>query len=163
MTSLSDPLVQQLVNGRYIAALATHNPDNSIHAVSVWYMFDGGRVYVGTSSRSRKLRNVELNSSVSIMIDARDPAASSGVSIAGTAQILTGDLSRQWNRRIHQKYLSEAALADPKVGPAFSFVDDVTVEITPIKVISWDMRQIDQQFFGGAIEKNPKYLLPLER
>jgi nitroimidazol reductase NimA-like FMN-containing flavoprotein (pyridoxamine 5'-phosphate oxidase superfamily) len=118
MASLSDALVRQLLDGRHVASLAT--PGGSIHMVAVWYWFHGERVFVATSSRSRKARNLQSNPKVSLMIDARDPAASCGVNIAGTAQILTGDSSRKPNADIHRKYLSEAALADPKVGPIFA-------------------------------------------
>jgi hypothetical protein len=45
----------------------------------------------------------------------------------------------------------------------FAAWDDVTIQITPSSVIAWDMRQADRQFFGGALEKNPAYLLPLRR
>jgi PPOX class probable F420-dependent enzyme len=163
MASLSDPLVRQLLEGRYIACFATENPDGSIHMVAVWYWFDSAHIYVATSTRTRKARNLKVNPKVSVMIDARDPNASFGINIAGRAQILTGDASRQWNARIHSKYLSEGALADPKVGPVFAGWDDVTIEITPASVIAWDMRVADQQVFGGAFEKNPTYLLELER
>jgi hypothetical protein len=97
------------------------------------------------------------------MIDSRDPAASCGINMAGNAHILTGDPSRKCNARIHHKYLSEAALSDPRVGPVFAAWDDVTIQITPASVIAWDMRQADQQVFGGALESNPAYLLALER
>ena len=163
MASLSDSLVRQLLEDRYIASLATRNSDGSIHIVAVWYLFDGACVYVATAARSRKARNLQSNSNVSLMIDSRDVAASCGITIAGTAQIVTGDSSRQWNAWIHHKYLSDAALADPRVGPVFAAMDDVTIQITPTSVISWDLRQVDRQFFGGAIESNPTYLLPLER
>lgn len=163
MASLSDSLVRKLLEGRYIAALATKNGDGSIHVVAIWYLFDGESVYVGTSSRSRKALNAQLDPHVSVMIDSRDVAASCGVTVIGQAQILTGDLAREWVARIHHKYLSDVACVDPRVGLVFAAVDDVAIKITPAKVISWDMHQIDQQFFGGAIEKNPTYLLPLER
>ncbi len=163
MASLADALVRELLDGRHVASLATENPDGSIHMVAVWYWFDDGHVYVATSSRSRKARNLESNPKVSLMIDARDPAASFGINITGTALILTGDSSRKRNAGIHRKYLSEAALADPKVGPVFATWDDVTIQITPASVIAWDMRQADRQFFGGTLERNPDYLLPLER
>jgi hypothetical protein len=97
------------------------------------------------------------------MIDARDPAASYGVTIAGTAEILSGDVSRKRNMEIHRKYLSESALADPRVAPVFAAWDDVTIQIAPASVIAWDMREADRQFFGGVLEKNPTYLLPLQR
>jgi hypothetical protein len=77
--------------------------------------------------------------------------------------VLTGELSRKYNAEIHRKYLSEAALLDPKVGPVFAAWDDVTVRLAPRSVIAWDMREADQQVFGGAFKNNPTYLLPLER
>ena len=163
MATLADPLVRQLLDARHIASLATENPDGSIHIVAVWYWFDAGKVFVATSSRSRKARNLQSNPTVSLMIDSRDPAASYGVNIAGAAQILTGDSSRKCNAGVHRKYLSEAALQDPAVGPVFAAWDDVTIQITLGRVTVWDMRQADRQFFGGAMERNPQYLLPIER
>jgi len=163
MASLSDGLVQELLGGRYVASLATEKPDGSIHIVAVWYWFDGARVYVATSTRSRKARNLQSKPRISLMIDSRNPAASRGISIAGTAQLLTGESSRQWNARVHGKYLSEAALADTRVGPVFAAWDDLTIQITPTSVIAWDMREADRQVFGGVFESNPGYLLPLER
>jgi PPOX class probable F420-dependent enzyme len=163
MASLADPLARELLDGRYIATVASSNPDGSIHMVAVWYWFDGANIFVTTSSRSRKARNLQANPKVSLMIDSRDVAASRGVTISGTAKFLTGDASRKQNSKIHEKYLSPAALADPKVGPIFAAWDDVTIQITPTSVITWDMRQADRQVFGGAMEKNPTYLRPLEQ
>ena len=96
------------------------------------------------------------------MIDSRDVTASRGVSIAGTAQLLTGADSRGWNEKIHRKYLSEGAVADPSVGPVFVGGDDVTIRITSVSVISSDMREIDRAAFGGAFQKHPDYFLRLE-
>ena len=163
MTSLSDALVRQLLSGRFIASLATEHPNSSIHMVAVWFWFDGTDLYVATASRSHKARNLQSSPKVSLMIDSRDPAASCGVTIAGTAKILTGEVSRLKNAEIHRKYLSPPALADPRVGPVFAAWDDVTIQIKPASVIAWDMRVADRQFFGGAMESNPSYLLPLER
>jgi len=163
MASLSDALVRQLVEGRYIATLATQNANGSIHMVSVWYWFDGANIFVATSSKSRKARNLQANPKVSLMIDSRDPLASCGVTVTGTAQINAGEASSKLNSEIHKKYLSAAALADPRVGPVFAAWDDVTIQIAPSSVITWDMRQADQQVLGGAIKSNPTYMLPLER
>jgi PPOX class probable F420-dependent enzyme len=163
MASLSDALVQQLLNGRYIASLATHQPDGAIHVVAVWYWFDGAQIYVATSTRTRKARNIQSNASVSLMIDSRDAEASFGVNIAGTASFVTGEASKKLNFHIHRKYLSAGALADSRVGPVFAAWDDVTVQIAPSSVVVWDMRTADQQVFGGSFSRNPGYLLPLER
>ncbi|MFZ1137725.1 MAG: pyridoxamine 5'-phosphate oxidase family protein [Candidatus Sulfotelmatobacter sp.] len=132
MATLSDSLVRHLLEGRYIASLATKNADGSTHMVAVWYWFDGAHIYIATSTRTRKARNLQSTPQISLMIDSRDPAASCGINIVGTAQILTGEPSRKWNGRVHAKYLSDAALADPRVGPVFAAWDDVTIQITPI-------------------------------
>jgi hypothetical protein len=163
MASLTDPLVQQLLNGRYVASLATQNPDGSIHMVAVWYWFDGSKIFVATASRSRKAQNMKSNSKATLMIDSRDPQASFGATIASAVQILHGDASLKLNAEIHRKYLSATAIADPRVGPVFAGWDDVTIQITPVSVISWDMRVTDAQAFGGSFKNNPGYLLPLER
>ncbi|HLK32512.1 MAG TPA: pyridoxamine 5'-phosphate oxidase family protein [Terriglobales bacterium] len=163
MASFSDALVKELLSGRYVASLATENADKSIHIVAVWYCLEGGKIYVATSAHSHKVRNLRANPKISLMIDSRDPLASRGVSITGKAQLLTGVPSREWNAKIHKKYLSEAALADSSVGPVFAAWDDTTIEIMPTSVIAWDMREADQQAFGGSFKKNPAYLLPLER
>ncbi len=163
MASLSDALVKELLCGRYIASFSSHNADGFIHVVAVWYCFDGANIYVATSTRTRKARNIEANSKVSLMIDSRDPAASRGVCIAGTARILTGESARNWNAKVHGKYLSPSALADEHIGPVFAAWDDITVQVTPTNVFAWDMREADKQIFSGAFEKHPGYLLPLER
>jgi PPOX class probable F420-dependent enzyme len=163
MASLVDVLVKELLNGRHIASIATENPDSSIHMVAVWYWFDGKYVYVATSSRSRKARNLRFNPKVSLMIDSRDPAASYGITVTGTAQILSSEMSKNSNAQVHRKYLSEAALADTRVGPVFAAWDDASIQISPTSVIAWDMRDADRQFFGGVLAGNPAYLLPLQR
>jgi uncharacterized protein YhbP (UPF0306 family) len=89
----------------------------SLHIVAVWFCFDGKDIYVATSSRSRKARNLKANPQVAVMIDACDPAASYGVTVMGTAQVLTGESSRKCNTEVHKKYLGPIALADSKVGP----------------------------------------------
>jgi general stress protein 26 len=127
--------------------------------VAVWFRFDGANLYVATSSRSRKAQNLKRDPRASLMVDSREAQASRGVTIAGTIKILTGDASRQWSERIHQKYLSEHAIADPGVGPVFAGWDDITIQLSPTSVVSWDMREADKMAFGGALGRNPGYLL----
>jgi PPOX class probable F420-dependent enzyme len=162
VATLTDPLVRELLEGRYVACLGTESPDGSVHMVSVWYLFDGGSLYVATSSRSRKARNLEARPRASLMIDSRDSQASRGVTVMGTAQLLKGDASREVNSRIYRRYLSEAALADSRVVPVFAQWDDVTIQLKPDRVIAWDMREADKAVFGNAFAQNPGYLLKLD-
>lgn len=163
MAALSDPLVQELLAGRYVATLGTQNADGSPHLVSVWFLFSGNCCYVATASRSRKGRNVKARARAALMVDSRDPAASRGVTVSGPVRLLTSDESKQWNAKIHRKYLSEAAIADARVGAVFAQWDDVTLEIRIESIYAWDMREADRQAFGSAFAQNPGYLLPLTR
>ena len=96
------------------------------------------------------------------MIDTRTPPVICGVNLAGTTRVVTGDAAKKPIAAIHRKYLSEAALADPRVGPVFAAMDDAVIEITPLSVITWDSRESDRKFFGGAFQSNPAYRLPLQ-
>jgi len=53
-----DPTIEEILGGRHIATLGTENADGSLHLTAVWYLFEGGNLFVATSSRSRKARNL---------------------------------------------------------------------------------------------------------
>lgn len=161
-TQTPDPTFQELLGGRYIASLATQNSDGTIHLTAVWYLFEDGHFFIATSSKSRKARNIAALGKASLMVDVRKPGAERGVSAAGKAELLSGRLSTEINRRIHSRYMSAAAMADPQIEPVFASFDDVTVKITPASWAAWDLAVLDAQAFGGRLGGTPGYLLPLE-
>ncbi|MGA9642643.1 MAG: pyridoxamine 5'-phosphate oxidase family protein [Terriglobales bacterium] len=152
---------EEMLAGRFIASLGTQNEDGSIHLTAVWYLFEAGRLYVATSSRSRKARNVAARPKASLMVDSRKPASERGLVAICTADMIEGASSREINARIHRRYMSEAALADPRAGGTMSAMDDVTLRLTPANWYEWDMRVLDAAVFGGAM-KTPGYILPLD-
>jgi general stress protein 26 len=161
-TRTLDPAFQELIRGRYIASLGTENADGIIHLTAVWYLFEDGCLYVATSSRTQKAHNVAARSKASLMVDVRKPGAERGVTAAGKADLISGNRSQEINRRIHSRYLSAAAISDPSIGPVFASFDDVTIRITPMSWITWDMATLDAQAFGGRLGGTPGYLLPLD-
>jgi PPOX class probable F420-dependent enzyme len=161
-TQSLNPNLHEFVRGRSIATLGTENADGSIHLTAVWYLFEDGCLFVATSSKSRKARNVAARPNGSLMVDARKPGAERGVTAAGRVELISGDRSREMNLHIHRRYLSAAALSDPSVGPVFASFDDVTIKLTPASWIAWDMAVLDAQAFGGRLGGTPGYLLPLD-
>ena len=160
-TKTLDANLQELLRGRYVAALGTENADGSIHLTAVWYLFEDGALFVATSTKTRKFRNVAARPKASLMVDLRRPGTEWGVSAAGVAEVIGGARSAGINRRVHGRYLSAAALADPAVGGVFAGFDDVTIRIEPGSWFSWDMASLDAQVFGGKLAGTPGYLLPL--
>jgi nitroimidazol reductase NimA-like FMN-containing flavoprotein (pyridoxamine 5'-phosphate oxidase superfamily) len=161
-TQTLDPTLRELLRGRYIATLGTENADGTIHLTAVWYLFEDGYLFIATSSKSRKARNIAARQTASLMVDVRKPGAERGVNGAGKAELIAGERSREINRRIHDRYMSAAAIADPNIGPVFASFDDVTIEITPVSWTVWDMAVLDAQAFGGRLGGTPGYLLPLD-
>jgi len=160
-TQTLDPALQEFLRGRHIATLGTENADGTIHLIAVWYLFESGSLFIATSSKSKKVRNVAARPKASLMVDARKPGTERGITAAGRAEVISGDQSREINRRIYSRYLSAAAIADPHVGPVFAAMDDVTLRLTPASWISWDLAAVDAQAFGGRLSGTPGYLLPL--
>jgi len=161
-TERLDPTFQELLRGRYIATFGTENSDGSIHLTAVWYLFEDGCLFVATSSKTRKARNLAARPKASLMVDARKPGAERGVTASGHVELISGDRAQEINRRVHSRYLSAAALSDPHVGPVFASFDDVTLRITPLSWITWGMAVLDAQALGGRLGKTPSYMLPLD-
>jgi PPOX class probable F420-dependent enzyme len=157
-----DPTFQQLLQGRYIATLGTENPDGTIHLTAVWYLFEDGCLFIATSSKTQKARNLLARPKASLMVDARKPGAERGVTAAGSVELISDHRSQEINRRIHGRFLSAAALSDPHIGPVFASFDDVTIRLSPLSWITWDMAALDAQAFGGRLGKTPGYTLPLD-
>ena len=145
-----------------IASLGTENADGTIHLTAVWYLFEDGRFFIATSSKSRKARNIAARARASLMVDVRKPGAERGVNGAGKAELISGEDSAGLNRRIHSRYMSSAAMADPHIGPVFASFDDVTIRVTPGAWTAWNMAALDAQALGGRLGGTPGYLLPLD-
>ena len=162
MSKMSD-VMRDLLGGRYYATLASLNEDGSIHMTPVWFLFENDRLYVQSSSMSRKVKNVTARPNVSLMVDVRRLGSEKWVYASGRAEVVLGDESKQINARLLQRYLTKSGLEDSRVGPIFAAGDDSTIVITPQTWRSWDLKSLDEQFFGGILGQSPKkWFLPLD-
>src|ERR1700722_16043114 len=162
MPSQLDPSLHQLLQRRLIATLGTENADGSIHLTAVWFLFEENSFYIATSSKTKKARNILAKPKASLMVDMRKPGTERGLTAACVAELLSGDRSKQLNRRLPSRYLSAAAMADPGIEPVFASFDDVTIQLTLESLFAWDMAKLDAQAFGGRLGGTPGYLLPLD-
>ena len=151
-----DDSAREFLSGRRYACLATLNEDGSVHTTPVWYLFENDSFYVGSPSMSRKARNVSARPTATILIDARKPGSERWIYAAGSVAILRGDESREINSRILSRYLTDEAMADPHVGPGFAAADDITIHLTPSAWRSWSAGDVDQQYFGRMLGRNPE-------
>lgn len=160
---LLDDSARELLSGRRHATLATQNEDGSIHTTPVWYVFEDDCFYVGTGSGSRKARNAVVRPTATMLVDVRKAGSERWLSASGRLEILRGDESREINSRILRRYLTDEAIADPRIGPGFAAADDITLRLTPESWRSWSSSDVDKQFFGGLLGSAPeKWFRPVE-
>jgi hypothetical protein len=97
------------------------------------------------------------------MVDIRRPGGECWIYAAGNVEILRDDESRKINSRILRRYLTEAAIEDSRIGPAFAAADDITICVAPAKWRSWSSKDLDEQFFGGILTSAPeKWFRPVD-
>ena len=135
MGELTDDLRSFLAERR-CAVLATQDPSGQIHLTPIWFLFQNDCFYFATSSRSRKVKNVERGSLASVVVDAREPGRERWVSASGPVQIICDAEAGLINAQIRRRYLAPEALDGP-IEAALAASDDVTLRITPTAWRSW--------------------------
>jgi hypothetical protein len=152
---------RSFLQGRRIATFATRNPDNALHLTAVWYLFEADVFYLAISSHSRKWHNSLARPQVSLMVDSRIPAKERGITAIGLAEHITGEEAKQWNRKVHARYLTLEAINDPLVGSVYAAGDDVTLKIVTQQWLIWDIALHDAKNLGGRLG-NLNYTFPLD-
>jgi PPOX class probable F420-dependent enzyme len=142
--ALADGLAREILDSRLIANLATFNSDGSIHLVGMWFLWDGEALLIPTNRQTRKARNVERDPRATVMIDdSKGGFDLRGVTLVCEADLVDAPASRELNRRVHLKYVTESGLELDAV-KRYLATDDVTVRLRPTKVSSWDLRSTAQ-------------------
>lgn len=155
--------MDELLAERRYATLATHDPDGMIHLTPVWFLFEGGSFYFGSSSASRKVANLRARPSAAVIVDARRPGSERWIAASGTADILTGEEALAINATIRERYLTQEAIADARIGPVFAASDDVTIRLTPSRWRSWAVSDFDESSLGGLLGETPeRWFLPVD-
>ena len=140
---LADPLVAGLVDARLVGVLSTFDSEGLIHAVPMWYAGHDGAVVFATSSRSRKLRNLERDPRATLVLhDSRPGYEVCGASIAGRVEIVRPPAAGALVDVVHWRYLDPGAAGDPEAG-AYLASDDVALRFQALRAVLWDERESD--------------------
>jgi len=128
--------IAEVLAQRGIATLGTLNEDGSVHLAYVIFLHEGGRLYLETSSVTRKARNARDRGRATLLTEGR---ASTGrslmVAAEGAARVISGAEAQEIGHRVRAKYVTPEALDG--IDRAYGRFEDVAIEIIPDRWRSW--------------------------
>jgi PPOX class probable F420-dependent enzyme len=141
LIKMAEEEIHEFLHGRHSMSVATTGPDGRIHLIAMWYGFDGERLAFETYAKSQKVKNLERDPSITVMVEDGDQYEElRGVELVGTAEIVTDDdrkraistsvISRYWDFGGDEAAVEMAVanLMNKRVG----------IVIHPEKIVSWD-------------------------
>lgn len=118
-----------------ILHLATVGSNGNPHIVPVWYRYVAKKLYVGTSTKTAKARNVRKNKAVSFCVDAGVWHPINGIMGVGRARLITEKSKvKKIAGQIMLRYFKSL---DNKSARQLLDDTDCIIEITPKKITSW--------------------------
>jgi len=138
MPEMNQSQIEEFLRAPRHAIVGTRAADGAPQLSPVWYVYEGGRLYISVGPGSAKYRNLKRDPRISVCIDGgfRDYRA---VIVYGTAEIIEpgGPGEEEWRLRIIRQYhdsdeearqYAESTAAEPAA----------IVVITPRRVLSQD-------------------------
>ena len=119
-----------------ILHLATIDDQNTPHIVPVWYLYNARKIYVGTNTRTQKVKNIKVHKKVSFCVDVGVNAPNIfGVMGKGTAKLLKEkSIVNKIGKKILLRYFKSF---DNKSAKELLEDTDCIIEILPKEFSNW--------------------------
>ena len=142
ITTTQQARINDFLQAPLLARLATCNPNTlQPHVVPVWYEWDGTSLWINAFSSTRKVREVQKNHKISVVIDtdARGELAK-GVLFEGQAEIITqGEAVVRQATSIYTRYLGEDGVLDTEPQSWIHDPESLIIKLTPKRVYTWGL------------------------
>ena len=127
----------KFLRNQKILRLATVDKNKTPHIAPVWYRYSEKKFYIGTNTKTKKVRNVKKNNQVSCCVDVGINAPNIyGVLVQGNANlIIENSKVKTIAKKILARYFKTL-----KNKSAIELLDDTDciIEIIPEKFIVWN-------------------------
>jgi len=156
VVKMSDQEVADFLEAATKLQVATVNPDGAPHLTTLFYVVRDGKIAFWTYGRSQKIRNLERDPRISILVeDGDDYFELRGVSIRGKAEIIRDhDELHAIGTEVAMRMVGASDASElGDIGRAE--VDRqaqkrVAVVVTPDQVATWDHRKMLAGMTGGS-------------
>ena len=127
----------EFLKAEKILRLCTIDKNNFPHITPVWYQYSGKKIYIGTNSKSQKIKNIQKNNHISFCVDVGINAPNIyGVMGQGTANII---IELPKTKTIAKKILSKYFKSlENKSAKQLLEDTDCIIEIIPQKYSTWN-------------------------
>jgi PPOX class probable F420-dependent enzyme len=136
---MTDAEVRAFLDDHHTTALASLNPDGTVHLVAMWYVMVDDAMTFWTKGKSQKVQNLRRNPTVTCMVeDGDDYNELRGVQVVGTAELFDDPVRLfELGRAIYHRRMG------PYSDAARTTVEQmmhkrVGVTVHPARVASWD-------------------------
>ena len=143
MNEISDDkkvFIDSFLEGSHIARLATADREGKPHVVPVWYAWDGESIWISSYSSTRKIKNLEENRYVSIIIDVTGgKGETKAVLFEGVAQLVKEprDFLRDKFYWIYKRYLGAEGVRANNPQEWIEDPQNLLISLKPEKIFTW--------------------------
>jgi nitroimidazol reductase NimA-like FMN-containing flavoprotein (pyridoxamine 5'-phosphate oxidase superfamily) len=127
----------EFLKSQKVLRLATIGKNKTPHIAPVWYMYSEKKIYIGTNTRTHKVKNIKKNKNVSFCVDVGVNAPNIyGVMGQGIANLIINDIKvKNIAKKILARYFKTL-----KNKSAKELLDetDCIIEIIPKKISVWN-------------------------
>ena len=119
-----------------LARFCSHNSDGSIHAAPIYYLYENGEFLFGSQVLSRKVKNIQHDPQVTVLIDAYEPVLQA-VLAYGEAVLDFEDVVEKRVRIMERYYenLAEARSFAERLARAWQ---TVIIHVRPTRMVTFD-------------------------
>ena len=138
----SKELADKFLKCILIARIATDDTNGRPHVVPVWYGWDGECLWISAYSSTRKVRNIEKNPWISVVIDTTtDHLDNQAVVLEGRAELVRGprEFLREKFTWIYTRYLGEEGVLAKDPQEWIQDPENLLIKLKPEKITSWGL------------------------
>lgn len=135
LPALSQDELEAFLQEVLFARLGTINEDGTIHIAPIFFKYQDGEILMATQAPSRKVRNIQRNNNVTVLID-KTEVPFKGALIYGTAELDYEDVVAK-RITIFERRLSRED-AETYANRLAARWKCVIIHITPVHIASFD-------------------------
>lgn len=139
-TILSKPWVKALLSEPVLARLGTCNSLTlQPHVVPVWFEWDGEALYISAFQSTRKVRDIEKSTRISVLIDTDRPGEPArAVLLEGSAELLSDPaLIAPLATSIYTRYMGPEGVLTAEPQSWISDPENRIIKLIPEKAFAW--------------------------